>query len=145
MVHKNGFTLIELLIVLGVFSTLLLISVPIGFATIEKHQANKFLETFEFDLLYIQSLATITKERVRIRFTSAHQYKIIRGEKNSTLHVRDIPKNIKINTRSRQVISFDENGRIREPQKGRIEIKVKQSIYHVIFPLGKGRCSIVKQ
>jgi len=143
--NRNGFTLLEVLIVLGIISFIILLSIPISFKIIETHQEKNFIEMFEFDLLYIQSLAiTTTKENVRI-VIDKDQYKIVKGERDSLISIRTIPENIHINTRLRPIISFDENGRIRDPNKGRIEIETKQSKYIVIFPLGKGRCSIVKQ
>lgn len=138
-----GFTLLEVLMVLAIFSILSLIIIPISFNKLEISQENKFIETFEYDLLYTQSLAVTSKERVRIIFYKS-SYQIVKGEQDSLLSVRNIPKNINVNTRLRNIISFDRNGRIRDLQKGKIEIETKHSKYHVIFPLGKGRCSIVK-
>lgn len=138
-----GFTLIEVLIVMGILSFLAIMIIPISFTTIEKQHEKTFIETFEFDLLYTQSLAITSKERIRIIF-SDQSYQIVKGEKNSIVTIRNIPNNIRVNTRLRHIISFDQNGRVRDLQKGKIEIETNHSTYHVIFPMGKGRCSIVQ-
>lgn len=140
---SQGFTLLEVLMAMGILLTLLLLITPVSFSTIEKKQENKFIETFAYDLLYTQSLATTTSERVRIIFSN-DSYKIVKGEKSSLVYQRNIPKHIKVHTRLRHIISFSRSGRIEDLNKGRIEIETKHSTYHVVFPLGKGRCSIVK-
>lgn len=140
---SSGFTLIEVLVVMNIVAVLLLLTIPVSLSAIEKHEESKFIEIFEYDLLYTQGLATTTNESVRIIFFT-DSYEIVKGETDSTMAVRNIPKHIKIHTRLRPVIAFDRSGRIRDLQKGRIEIETKHSKYHVVFPLGKGRCSIVK-
>lgn len=139
-----GFTLIEVLLVLSIFSVLTLIIIPVSFTSIEKQQEKKFLETFEYDILSTQSLAATTQENVKIIFNDSH-YEIVKGRKESTLITRNIPENIKVKTRLRRFISFEHNGRIQNPERGRMEIETPRAKYHVIFPLGKGRCSIVKK
>lgn len=142
--ENTGFTLIEVLLVMSMVSILTLITIPISLQTIEKQEEKQFLELFEYDLLYAQSLATTTTERVRIIF---HQdsYQVVKGEANSEVALRTIPDHVNVHTRLRHIIAFDRNGRIRNLQHGRMEIKSKYASYYVIFPLGKGRASIVQQ
>lgn len=140
--RKNGFTLLELSIVLAIWSVLLLLTTPIIFNQIDKQEENHFFETFQLDVLYIQSLAMVTKEEeVRIKFYDQH-YSILQG-RNKTVTVRDIPRDWQVNTRVVSSISFNEKGTIRKP--GTIEIKTSRETYHIIFPFGKGRCYIVKK
>lgn len=138
--RANGFTLIEMLFVLGLWSVLFLLTVPMLVQAIEGQQEQQFFKTFESDILYIQSLATQSKSHIRINFSQDH-YTILSGE---TVKIRrKIPKDWHINLRVIKNISFDENGRIKEP--GTMSIKTKRSEYVVVFPFGKGRGYVVKQ
>lgn len=110
----------------------------------ETHKENLFIKTFQYDLLYIQSLASLTEEQVKIHFEE-DVYKIYRGNRNALLFAREIPDHIEIDMGMRKNISFDRNGRIQNANHGGIKMITKDSNYNVIFPLGKGRASIVKQ
>lgn len=99
---------------------------------------------FEMDLLYIQSLAVTSRKRARI-VVYDHEYWILHGEEQARIRKRTLPDHIKIHMNRRANISFNHNGRIRNPNLGKIEIHTKKSVYHVVFPLGKGRASIVRQ
>lgn len=142
MNKKNGFTLLEVLIVLGIWSSLMLLVTPSIHARVHEQQEKTFLETFEFDLLYMQRLATLTKDYVHLRLRG-DKYVIFQGTHDTTVLIRHIPPGWKINLKSLKAISFDSNGRVREPIT--IEITTNHSLYKVVFPLGKGRAYVVKQ
>lgn len=141
---EKGFTLLELLIVLSILSILLLFTTPFTHEMLMKHEEHTFIETFEYDLLHLQSLASVTSDRVRM-YVDEDKYHIYKGNRNSLVFRRTIPKGISIDLRMRNNISFDQSGRIRHANYGGIKINTTQSTYDVIFPLGKGRSSIVKQ
>src|SRR5690625_6072980 len=123
---KNGFTLLEVMVVLAIWSVLLLLTTPIIFKQIDKQEENQFFETFQADVLYIQSLAMVSKEEeVRIKFYD-QSYSILQG-RNKTV-AREIPNDWQVNTRILSSISFNEKGTIRQP--GTIEIKTIRSEEH---------------
>lgn len=138
----NGFTLLEMLIVLGVWSVLLLLVTPLVYTGVQQQQEETFLETFEFDLLYMQRLSTLTKDYVRFGLRE-DKYVILQGISDKPILERDIPPGWNINLRSLKAISFDQNGRVRKPIT--IFITTNHSKYNVIFPLGKGRAYVVKE
>lgn len=142
MSNKNGFTLLEMLIVLVIWSVLILFVAPINFTYLEKEQEKRFLETLEFDILYIQNLSTVTKEEVELVIYKDN-YAIQKGYSGRKLAVRDIPPGWDIPNRLFNTISFDGNGRIKQP--GHLIIRTKHSEYKMIFPFGKGRCYVVEQ
>ncbi|WP_072887599.1 type II secretion system protein [Ornithinibacillus halophilus] len=53
----NGFTLLEMLIVLAIWSTIILLTVPPMISSIENHKEKQFLRTFQHDVLLTQSNA----------------------------------------------------------------------------------------
>ena len=138
----NGFTLIEVVVVLSIWSVIILLLVPISLKQIEVQQEKRFFETFEIDILYMQRLSMMTKENVRLRFYD-DSYHILKGQKEPTILVRDMPSSWKINMRNYLSISFDENGRMRNPIT--IVITTTYASYNIIFPLGKGRYYVVEQ
>lgn len=139
---SDGFTLIEVLVVLSIWSVIILLLVPISSKQIEVQQEKRFFETFEFDILYMQRLSMMTKEDVRLRFYK-DRYHILKGHKDPTILVRDMPPNWKINMRDYISISFDENGRMRNPIT--IVITTTNASYNIVFPLGKGRYYVVEK
>lgn len=142
MKQGNGFTLLELLIVLSIWSVLLLIITPIIHTRIMTQQDEPFLDTLEFDFLYMQRLSTLTKDYVSFRVRTDH-YVITQGSGAKVILRRELPSGWKINMKSLTAISFDENGRVRQPYT--ITLTTNQSIYNIIFPLGKGRCYVVEK
>ena len=138
--NKNGFTLLEVLFTLGVLSILLFISVPISFSTLEKQQIQQFFNTFEFDVLYIQHLSTTSDEFIKIRFYEDH-YKVYKGSKEK-LAIRNYPDGLQVDRRVNPEISFYVSGIVEKP--GTIKVTTNDGTYHIVFPLGKGRCYIVK-
>lgn len=139
--NKNGFTLIEMLFVLGILSVLLLVTVPLNIQTLDKQRTKQFLDTFEFDVLYIQSLTSTSDESepIRIRFHDDH-YKIRQGRK--TLTIRSYPSGLTLDKRTGDTITFSNSGTILDPRT--LKVKANDGDYHIVFPLGKGRCYIVK-
>lgn len=142
MNKEKGFTLLEVLIVLSIWSIIILLATPIIFGRIDEKQDEVFFEVLEFDLLYMQRVASMTKEYVRFRMRG-NQYVILKGREETVLLRRDLPPGVIIDMKSLSAISFDQNGRIRQPFT--VMIKTDQSNYSLVFPLGKGRSYVVKQ
>ncbi|MFA1821548.1 competence type IV pilus minor pilin ComGD [Virgibacillus oceani] len=138
--NKNGFTLIEMLIALSIVMIMLLLVVPISLSTLDAAEEEQFLQTLEFDVLYIQSMAG-ENLLTSIRFADDH-YRIIRGNQEGFIK-RDYPKDVTINSRISNEITFDHRGSIRNPRT--IEIHTKNASYRMIFPFGKGRYYIEKE
>lgn len=140
--HINGFTLVEVLFVLVIWSVLILLVIPINSTYLENQEKNHFFETFAFDMLYAQNLATTTIDRVELRLYEDH-YKIGKGYAFEVLITRNIPSGWSIEPRLMRVVSFTRKGRIREP--GSFVINTKHQKYSIVFPFGKGRYHIVEQ
>lgn len=138
--RKNGFTLLEMLFVLGILSILLFISIPLNIATLEKQQIEQFFNTFESDVLYIQSTTTSSNKPVKIRFME-DRYKI-RQSNHAPLAIRNYPEGLKMDWRKKPYLVFNETGTVINPRT--IKVTTKQGTYNIVFPLGKGRCYIVK-
>ncbi|WP_449355721.1 competence type IV pilus minor pilin ComGD [Virgibacillus natechei] len=142
MKKQSGFTLVELLLVLSILSILLLLSVPLNISGLQKHQDNQFLETFQYDVLYIQHLATTTTDdkRAYIKFNNAN-YEIVENRK--TLETRYYPDGWEVDPWAKKELSFKSTGTIRQP--GKIKMTSKNNTYFVVFPLGKGRGYVVEE
>lgn len=139
--NKNGFTLIEMLVVLGIVSILLLLSAPLTISTLEKQRDKQFLDVFKFDVLYIQNLASTTKEPITLTFYK-DRYEINKHHKKSFI-VRQYPNGWELEERPNNSIKFKQNGTFIKPRT--FLIASKNTAYQIIFPLGKGRCYIVKK
>ncbi|MGJ9456958.1 competence type IV pilus minor pilin ComGD [Oceanobacillus sp. CF4.6] len=138
----NGFTLLEVLFVLTSLSVILLLFPTINLDAIEKQQEKQFLETFQFDVLYVQSLSTLnTDEKVFIRLYKDH-YKILQGTKK-TIAERFYPSGLLIDPRGNADIIFNENGTFLYPRT--IKITTKHAVYDAVFQLGKGRFYIAEK
>lgn len=140
--RERGFTLLEVIIVMGICSIILLLLVPITYRQVEIRQEETFLESFEFDLLYMQRLSLLTQEPVSLRERN-HQYVILTGAREDVILRKNIPNGWKLDMKSLPYISFDHNGRIRQPFT--IILYTRNSKYNIIFPMGKGRAYAVKQ
>ncbi|WP_067730401.1 competence type IV pilus minor pilin ComGD [Oceanobacillus damuensis] len=139
---ETGFTMIELLFVLSILSIVLFLFPPFNLESIEKQQEKQFLETFKFDVLYVQNLSNlVTNEKVFIRLYNDH-YKILQGF-TKTIAQRDYPGGMEIDSRGNPDISFNENGTFLYPRT--IRITTKHSAYDIIFQLGKGRFYIAER
>lgn len=146
MNKQSGFTLVELLLVLSILSMLILLSTPLNISSIKKHQDMQFLETFQFDVLYIQNLSTVkaNNTRISIKFDN-DSYSILStvDGKTETFAVRDYPEGWEVDTRSITDISFNSTGSIRQP--GNIKMTSQNETYIIVFPLGKGRGYVVEE
>ena len=132
----NGFTLLEVLFVIALLSIFLLLLPPINVEVIEKQQEKQFLETFKFDVLYVQNMSNlITNEEVFIRLYKDN-YKILRGS-TETIAKRTYPPGLEIDSRGNSDISFNSTGAFLYPRT--IRIATKHSNYNAVFQLGKGR------
>lgn len=136
---KNGFTLIELLFVLAIVSIMVLISPIIKVPSLKNIQDQQFLTVLESDVLYLQNLSTTTEDFVRITFFKDH-YNLRKGEE--VILNRYYPEGVTIDTRENNNIIFKTSGTI--VNRKIIVIRTNQSIYHLVFPLGKGRMNIVE-
>ncbi|MBP1950358.1 competence type IV pilus minor pilin ComGD [Virgibacillus litoralis] len=143
MRSKNGFTLIEVLFVLAIWSVILLISAPLHFSILEKQEEDKFMDTLEMDLLYMQSKSYGSRNYFRLTITDNKSYTIAKNSNRVNLVERRIPKGWEIDYLNLPVISFNYRGTIIDP--GSFMIQTKNNNYKVTCPLGKGRCYIVKQ
>jgi competence protein ComGD len=141
MKKEKGFTLLELLITLSILMIMLLLVAPISLSTLDAAEEERFFQTLEFDVLYIQSMA---HERLSttISFADDH-YKIIRRAQEGGTIRRYYPKGITINSRISNEITFDYRGSVRNPRT--IEVHTKNETYRMIFPFGKGRYYIEKE
>ncbi|MFC4022802.1 competence type IV pilus minor pilin ComGD [Oceanobacillus longus] len=139
--NRNGFTLLEVLFVLTTLSIILLLFPPINMDAIEKKQEKQFLETFQFDVLYVQSLALNTDKKAFIRLYKDH-YKIFQGT-NKTIAERFYPSGMLIDPRGNVDINFNENGTFLYPRT--IKITTKHAVYDAVFQLGKGRFYIAEK
>ena len=138
----NGFTLLEVLFVLALLSIILLLLPPINVEVMEKQQEEQFLETFKFDVLYVQSMSNlITNEEVFIRLYKDN-YKILRGS-TETIAERTYPPGLVIDSRGNNDISFNSTGTFFYPRT--IRITTKHNDYNAVFQLGKGRFYIAEK
>src|SRR5699024_603396 len=140
--NEHGFTMIELLIVLTIWSVLLLIVVRVPTKQIYVQQEKAFLNTFQMDVLYVQSISMgAGDKKIKIVFKE-DRYEIVKGTNNSLIKKRPIPKSFNMKMGNFHQISFDQYGRI--PKGGHFDIETPYTKYQVIFPLGKGRCYIIE-
>jgi len=140
--NKNGFTLVEMLMVLGIVSILILLIPPINTESLKRQQDEQFLETFQFDVLYVQNMSNlIHNENVFIRIYK-DSYKILKNN-NETIAERPYPFGISINPGGYTDIRFKENGTMLYPRT--ILITTRHEVYKAVFQLGKGRFYFAKQ
>lgn len=142
MKKKNGFTLLEMLVVLSLWSVLILLSVPLNFANLEKQQDKQFLETFKFDVMYIQSLSIGSPHQATVIEFTESDYTVI-DRTGKILLKRKVPSGSTLKYRTNRQISFNNHGSIRKA--GTITFESKHDNYKIVFPLGKARCYIEKQ
>ncbi|MBM7597973.1 competence protein ComGD [Virgibacillus halotolerans] len=140
MRNNNAFTLLEVLFAMGILSLLLFISIPLNLTTLEKQQIEQFFKTFESDVLYIQNSSITTDEIIYLRFLDDRY--ILRKANGNSMATRNYPKGLKIDSRTKPDIVFHETGTIINPRT--IKVTTNNGTYHIVFPLGKGRCYIVK-
>jgi competence protein ComGD len=138
--RENGFTLLEVLFAMGILSLLLFISIPLNLATLERQQIEQFFNTFESDVLYVQNATGISDESTYLRFFEDHY--TIRVAGNKPRINRSYPQGLKVDWRTKSDIVFNETGTIINPRT--IKVTTNKDTFHIVFPLGKGRCYIVK-
>lgn len=139
---KNGFTLIELLIVLVAWSILILLVIPFDHNFLDQQQEEQFFKMFAYDVLYVQSISTTTKDYVRMN-VQKEKYFIRIGNTKDKVIERKVPKGWNIDYRTLSIISFDQSGRMNTP--GSLLIYTNDTTYKITFPFGKGRFHVVEQ
>lgn len=135
-----GFSLLETLVALSILAIILSISVPISHALLGKMTEEKVLEQFQYDVLFLQNQSMVTNDYLRIKLNQ-NSYTLI-GNKIEPIE-RKLPSGWRIDQRTLQSISFNENGTIR--YAGTIQITAPTNSYIIVFPIGKGRGYIEKQ
>lgn len=141
LANQNGFTLMEMLIVLSIVSLLFLILPSINIKSLENQQDKQFLETFKFDVLYVQNMSTlVTTDKAYIRIYKDH-YKI--RQKDKIIAERPYPKGLSINHAGHGDIRFHEKGTFIYPRT--MIITTRHAVYKAVFQPGKGRFYIAKQ
>ncbi|MTW85146.1 prepilin-type N-terminal cleavage/methylation domain-containing protein [Virgibacillus dakarensis] len=142
--RKNGFTLLEVIFVLGIWSLLILLSAPIQFSILDKQTEEQFFRTFESDILLMQSMSYAANDKMELKINKNNNHYTIEIDNGKTLIERAFPSDWKIDERLLgKGVSFNKLGTIKQP--GRIKVVTTTSTYHIVFPLGKGRCYIEKQ
>lgn len=139
--QEHGFTLVEMLLVLGIWSIIAMISVPLVFSAIEKQKENHFFQTLTSDILYLQTLSN-GEQAIKRKLLFEKDHYLLQHGLFSPATVRQYPNGWEKENRANSSISF-KNGTIREP--GTIVIHGKRNKYKIIFPLGKGREYVEKQ
>lgn len=141
---KNGFTLLEVIFALGIWSLLILLTVPIQFSILDRQEEEQFFRTFESDILYMQSMSYASPDYIRLVMDAENNSYEIKGLPNKNAIKRTFPSDWEIKIQTLQkIISFNKLGTIKHP--GTMKIMTTSATYKIIFPLGKGRCYIEKQ
>ena len=137
--EQEGFTLLEVLFVLSAFALLFLLIPPLPIGKYERFQEKQFLDTFRMDVLYIQSQSNkIPDNNLFIRFHD-DRYEIRSGH-DKLIKARPYLSGMTLDTRGKNVLSFNENGTFLSPRNIRMDTDSKQ--YEIVFPFGKGRFHI---
>ncbi|MEN1970577.1 competence type IV pilus minor pilin ComGD [Lentibacillus sp. N15] len=141
---KNGFTLLEIVFVLGIWSILLLLVVPIQFSLLDHQEENQFFQTFQSDILFLQSMAYANTKQVDLTFDQANHRYTIQFVDGDILRERTYPADWQIEERTiEKNIAFNDRGTVKQP--GVISVVTSSARYNITFPLGKGRYYIEKQ
>src|SRR5699024_1978946 len=120
---------------------LLFLTIPIHAKYVEKEAEKQFLNTLEFDILYAQTLAITSTDKIEILFRDS-QY-VISREKNgrsNILRTIEFPAEWEIDMNVIEIIRFNQTGTFKSP--GSMRIKAKHGSYTIVFPLGKGRAYV---
>lgn len=108
---------------------------PIQLSQLDRLNEQQFLETLEYDFLYLQTLSREYNDKnTLIRFTN-DGYRILDGM--NTLANRAYPNGLTVDTYGRRDFYFHTNGTLLQPRT--IRINGKEAAYRLTFPLGKGR------
>ncbi|MBS3679588.1 hypothetical protein KGF86_05120 [Ornithinibacillus massiliensis] len=130
----------ETLVALAILAIILSISVPVSHALLGKLAEEKILAQFQYDVLFLQNQSMVTNDYLRIKLDQ-NSYTLI-GDSIDPIE-RKLPNGWRIDQRTLQSISFNENGTIR--YAGTIQFSSPTNSYIVVFPIGKGRGYIEKQ
>lgn len=139
--NEGGFTLVELIIILSIWLLILSFTIPLVVKDVNKLKERQYLNSFQSDVIYAQSLAMGTENKVRITFTSTN-YNIMENQRK--IIQRTIPENWQVEASlMKNMIEFGITGQILNP--GAINIKTAHSQYSIVFPFGKGRGYVVEK
>lgn len=139
---RNGFTLLEMLFVLGVWSLLLTLTVPLAWPMLAAQQEKQFMDTLQSDIMYIQSLPGSKMDQIKIILRKT-EYSVQTSLTQPEI-TRPLPPGWKYDVRVNNTISFFEDGRMRDPRTIKFIVNGKKEV-KLVFPLGKGRGYFVKE
>lgn len=108
---------------------------PQQLSQLDKLNEQQFLETLEYDFLYLQTISREYNDKnTLIRFNN-DGYRILDGL--TTLVNREYPNGLTVDTFGRRDFYFRSNGTFLQPRT--IRINGKEAVYRLTFPFGKGR------
>ncbi|MFS0672803.1 competence type IV pilus minor pilin ComGD [Ornithinibacillus sp. 179-J 7C1 HS] len=139
--NQLGYSLVEILVVLSIMAIILSFTVPVTHSLLESKTEKEFFARLQYDILYLQNQSLGVKDEYLRIILYQNSYTLI-GQKNEHIE-RRLPTGWKINTRTLQTISFNQNGSIR--RAGTFQINTPKNTYNIVFPIGKGRGYIEKQ
>ncbi|MEH7384953.1 competence type IV pilus minor pilin ComGD [Bacillus sp. JJ1521] len=144
-VDEKGFTLIEALVVLSIVIIITSISLLQLRPLHESKKMDQFLEQLQNDIFFSQQYAISHSEPTRLFFsTSGSYYRLSRGNSHEVIFNREIDPAIRIHiTTLGTNLAFTGSGNIQ--RAGEIRFQYKESIYTVMFLLGKGRFYVSKR
>ncbi|MRG86577.1 competence type IV pilus minor pilin ComGD [Salinibacillus xinjiangensis] len=143
--NQSGFTLVEMLIVLSLFMTIFVVTLPLNDDVYEKLEVRQFLDTLEMDILYMQNYTITYQSEVRLVFQpDNHSYHLIDTKRQVKLMERSYPRTIELNLNVFPTrFAFNLTGTLRTP--GSFLVNTRAESYKVTFPFGKGRFYVTKQ
>ena len=138
MKKQFGFTLMEMLIVLILFSSLLLIAIPMFNHSIQLNEIEQFFERLEKDLYESQMTAMTNEIVVRFVFSNSRRSYIIRHDL-TIVKEQAFPKGLQVRKGTLELnnLRFLPSGTISHP--GTIVFLYKDEQYVLVFQLGRGR------
>jgi competence protein ComGD len=141
--HQEAFTLIEVLLIFFIL-VVMLSSLPPLFHSVEQTINEKyFLQQYEEDLFYAQTLALSKRRYVYYSYDDAKRtYKIMNGLGEVYLQ-RKIPDSVKMSHGHLSRFHFNSNGNI--SQFGNIWVEVNGKKYKIFISIGSGRFEIFEQ
>jgi competence protein ComGD len=144
--QNHGFTLVEILLVLAIFITILLVSVPLNLNVKESVEINQFFSTLEEDVLYMQSLAITSGKKLYLYvYPYAKYYELRYAGLNDLFRRRYIPKHITIRGGSfKNPFFFNSLGTPSNPGTFYVDTTDNQT-YRITFPFGRGRFYVTEQ
>ncbi|WP_158633984.1 competence type IV pilus minor pilin ComGD [Radiobacillus deserti] len=142
---ESGFTLLETLIVLGITSSLIVISSASLLHWKQSYEANQFFDVFKSDILFLQQIAMDSGDYYYLFIQpDENAYEIRKGGYGKVIRRRLFPKSWSVQLLTLSMpLSFTPHGQIRNP--GSFLILTKEKTYKIVFPFGKGRGYVVTQ